>query len=697
MSDIRTMLLQLTRERPDEPVGLMLVHHYRVHSAGQPDAVFREKYLAQLRLLHLTGSSTPAPEKPLGNASPQVTHVSGKIDDWCARLRPPSEKPRGNAGPQVTRVSGKIDDSCAGIRPPSEKPLGNAGPQMTHMSGISDGLCARPRPPGRRRRSQRWIPNTATHVASRLTKQDPRTMAGAVVFDCRPAVLPVSVAVSGIDMQTVRRAEPPAEPPAEPVVAPTEREQEFTAPMWLNDIDPELEVTPLLDSGTDCQDELSSPDGSPMVISPIAGLLPSQGEDDINLARILAEFGTLPAFVSPIMDQYAEGEMPPTEYHPPEGKIDDSCARLRPPSEKPRGNAGPQVTRVSGKIDDSCARLRAPSKKPCGKAGPQVTHVSGRIDDSCARLRPPSETPLGNAGPQVTHVSGKIDDSCAGIRPPSEKPLGNASPQVTHMSGISDGLCARPRPPGHRRRSQRWITNTATHVASRLTKQDPRTMAGAVVFDCRPAVLPVSVDVSGIDMQTVRRAEPLAEPVVAPTEREQEFTAPMWLNDIDPELEATPLLDSGTDCQDELSSPDGSPMVISPIAGLLPSQGEDDINLARILAEFGTLPAFVSPIMDQYAEGEMPPTEYHPPELPPDLFVMPAGPGDGGSLTRDLTVPTFPPGNTPPAPEGMSGFPLHTCTWRSPPSEEKSTKFRLQPPETTVFQSEDNASGGSRI
>ena len=130
----------------------------------------------------------------------------------------------------------------------------------------------------------------------------------------------------------------------------------------------------------------------------------------------------------------------------------------------------------------------------------------------------------------------------------------------------------------------------------------------------------------------------------------------MWLNDIDPELEVTPLLDSGTDCQDELSSPVGSPMVISPTAGLLPSQGEDDIDLARILAEFSTLPAFVSPIKDKYAEGEMPPTEYHPPELPPDLFVMPVGLGDGGSLTRDLTVLTCPPGNAPPAPEGCRGF-----------------------------------------
>ena len=124
--------------------------------------------------------------------------------------------------------------------------------------------------------------------------------------------------------------------------------------------------------------------------------------------------------------------------------------------------------------------------------------------------------------------------------------------------------------------------------------------AGAVVFDCRPTLLPVSVDVSGVDMRIVCRAELPPEPFVAPAERKQEFRGPVWLDHIDPELEVTPLLD-------ELSSPDGSPMVISPIVGLLPSQGEDDINLTQILAEFGTLPAFVTPIIDQYAEGRCPP------------------------------------------------------------------------------------------
>ena len=291
----------------------------------------------------VTGTTTP--EGPLGNASPQVTHVSGKTDHSCARLRPPSERPLGNASPRVTHASGIIDDSCARLRPPSERPLGNAGPQVTHVSG----------------------------------------------------------------------------------------------------------------------------------------------------------------------------------------KTDDSCARLWPPSERPLCNASPQVTHMSGITDYSCARLRPPSERPLGNAGPQVTHVSGKTDDSCARLRPPSERPLDNAGPQVTHVSGKTVDSCAKLRPPSDRPLGNASPQVTHMSGIADGLCARPMPPGRRQRSQRWIQNTATHVAPRLTEQDPRMAAGAVVFDCRPAVLPVSVDASGIDLQTVRRAEPPAESVVAPAKRKQEFRGWMTL------------------------------------------------------------------------------------------------------------------------------------------------------------------------
>ena len=106
-------------------------------------------------------------------------------------------------------------------------------------------------------------------------------------------------------------------------------------------------------------------------------------------------------------------------------------------------------------------------------------------------------------------------------------------------------------------------------IAPQLTEQDPRMAAGAVVFDCRPALLPVSVDVSGIDMRAVRPAMPPAEPVVVPPELEQQFGGAALFDYIDTEQDVIPLLDSGTDCQDELSSPDGSPMVISPVVALL--------------------------------------------------------------------------------------------------------------------------------
>ena len=139
-------------------VGLSLVHHYHVHSVGRPHSMFRGKYLTQLRTLLPTRTTTPT------------------------------------AG-----------------RPPS-----TAGPQVASTTGRTDELCATPRPPGRRRRPQRQIQNMPTQIAPQLTEQDLRIVAGAVVFDCRPAVLPVSVDVLGIDMRTVR----PAKPPAEPVVVP---------------------------------------------------------------------------------------------------------------------------------------------------------------------------------------------------------------------------------------------------------------------------------------------------------------------------------------------------------------------------------------------------------------------------------------------------------------------------------------------
>ena len=62
---------------------------------------------------------------------------------------------------------------------------------------------------------------------------------------------------------------------------------------------PELGVAPLLDPGTDLEDELPSPDTSPVVTVHGVALLPAQVEEDVDLAQVLADFGTLPAIVTP--------------------------------------------------------------------------------------------------------------------------------------------------------------------------------------------------------------------------------------------------------------------------------------------------------------------------------------------------------------------------------------------------------------
>ena len=139
-------------------VGLSLVHYYRMHRVGRPHAMFRGKYLAQLRAL--------------------------------------------------LPVNTIIPTAC---------------PPVASTISWTDGLGATPRPPRRRQRQQGQIRDTPAQIAPRLTEQDPQMAAGAVVFDCRPALLPVSVDVSGIDMRAVRSAISPAES----VVVPPELEQQF--------------------------------------------------------------------------------------------------------------------------------------------------------------------------------------------------------------------------------------------------------------------------------------------------------------------------------------------------------------------------------------------------------------------------------------------------------------------------------------
>ena len=59
---------------------------------------------------------------------------------------------------------------------------------------------------------------------------------------------------------------------------------------------------------------------------------------------------------------------------------------------------------------------------------------------------------------------------------------------------------------------------------------------------------------------------------------------------------------------------------------LLPAQVEEDVDLAQVLADFGTLPAIVTPIRNPQREQVVPPAEYRAPDVQVGSFVVPAGP-----------------------------------------------------------------------
>ena len=115
-------------------VGLSLVHHYRVHRKGLPHAAFRGRYLEQLRSLLPVNTVLSTAGGPSGAACSLVPSTADQMDVLGAR---------------------------------------------------------------RRRRPVR-VMDPPVQIAPRLTEQDPWMVAGAVVFDCRPALLPVSLDVSGL-------------------------------------------------------------------------------------------------------------------------------------------------------------------------------------------------------------------------------------------------------------------------------------------------------------------------------------------------------------------------------------------------------------------------------------------------------------------------------------------------------------------
>ena len=130
-----------------------------------------------------------------------------------------------------------------------------------------------------------------------------------------------------------------------------------------------------------------------------------------------------------------------------------------------------------------------------------------------------------------------------------------------------------------------------------LTAHDQLVAAGELVFDCRPPLLPVSMDISGVDVSVIRASAVSAEDAAFPPEREQSFGGGGdLLGLIFLELGVAPLEDQGTDLEDELPTPAASPVTVDRGAAPWPAQVEVDVDLDRVFQDVATLPELVTPV-----------------------------------------------------------------------------------------------------
>ena len=147
-----------------------------------------------------------------------------------------------------------------------------------------------------------------------------------------------------------------------------------------------------------------------------------------------------------------------------------------------------------------------------------------------------------------------------------------------------------------------------------LTIQDPLAAAGAVVLDCRPPLLPVST----LEVLTCRRVGFWRRRLAWMYFSTEVSRCPMGdlLGLICPKLGVAPLVDPGTDLEDERPTPVGSPSsAVDECMPLFPTSGVD-LEVAHALLEVGVLPAMVTPIVDPVVEFPLSPAMYPMPPVP---------------------------------------------------------------------------------
>ena len=143
-----------------------------------------------------------------------------------------------------------------------------------------------------------------------------------------------------------------------------------------------------------------------------------------------------------------------------------------------------------------------------------------------------------------------------------------------------------------------------------LTLQDPADAQGTLIYDCRPPLLPVSLQLCDLGPLPVRRPAVSASVAVPPWGEGQSIDEMGSDLVVFPELGIVSLIDSGTNLKNKLPTPDDSSVSVAvrPVEAALPEvcpapKGRIDLELAKALLDVSVLPMMVTPIVDSVVSG----------------------------------------------------------------------------------------------
>ena len=229
-------------------INLSLTHHYRVHKRGLPHIAFRKNYLTHLRV--------------------SVSQAVGQ--SRCDMTSPAASSP----------VSTR--HACSAGRESETSRLTRRG--------------------HRRLWPVRILEESVSELPT-LTAQDPSDLQGALIYDCRPPLLPVSLRLDDIGSLPLRRTVVSAS-----LAAPLQEDAMEIGRVSPEGV-PELGVTPLFDTDTELEDELPIPEVSPLFhdSSPQGVRLPEVGPVprnimDVELEKALLSMSILPVMVMPLKE-----------------------------------------------------------------------------------------------------------------------------------------------------------------------------------------------------------------------------------------------------------------------------------------------------------------------------------------------------------------------------------------------------------